>query len=556
VVLPLSRAVNAEEHTFLRKGLFATIRGALGEYIDESCFEPARAHFLPSCPPAQKDNAVLVVQDGDVLDADRFIQTGRETPSAAEIQRGTRSNHGGTRPGDDFTRRHSIETLLIEYGWQHVRGNYYLRPGNDATSEHSAKIYDGGVYVYSSAAPVPAGFHDAFSLYTYTFHNGDFAAAARELARQGHGECGPKTAQVAAADAPPAPDEDTAPSILTKMRTGAELMQLDVVINWHIPNLIPVGAVVLFYARGGMGKTTLTMQLVKALSRGDEFLGLPTSAVPVIYVDYENPLPVLIDRCRRIDAPEVMFLDSTCSPARLDQAEWVQYLEVVRQYPGCVLVFDTLRSAHGKDENDSQEMEEVMRRVRLIRDAGCTVIILHHTAKADETIYKGSTAILDLSDHIMAIYPVRKGSDQELKGDQDDEDKVYRFGTVLKTRYGHGKMYLQFDKDTALFKTVAAPDEEEMQIILGIISDLSAHTSPCQKDIIEALKNRGNVMDISEQHVRKLLKKGEGVHWRSWKGLHNKTHFDPISSLTASCGRYGTEAIENTEFDSSNLPFC
>lgn len=48
-----------------------------------------------------------------------------------------------------------------------------------------------------------------------------------------------------------------------------------------------------------------------------------------------------------------------------------------------LLVIDPFRDAHTGEENSSGEMAEVMRRLRFLRDAlGCSVIIIHHSAKA------------------------------------------------------------------------------------------------------------------------------------------------------------------------------
>ncbi|MBJ6725406.1 YfjI family protein [Geomesophilobacter sediminis] len=188
-VLPLSRAVEAAEHVPLAKVILEVLPAGLTACLDPCCLERGRIHYLPSCPPGSREYALSKIQDGILLDVDSLFLIGRELPpTVEEIKRGTRADSKGTRPGDDFIRRHQIEEVLETLGWKHVRGDYWLRPDCDTDSDHSGKVFQRGVYVYSSSAPVPIGYHDGFSLFTHSRFNGDFAAAARYLAAEGYGE--------------------------------------------------------------------------------------------------------------------------------------------------------------------------------------------------------------------------------------------------------------------------------------------------------------------------------------------------------------------------------
>jgi len=41
--------------------------------------------------------------------------------------------------------------------------------------------------------------------------------------------------------------------------------------------------------------------MIKAVSEGKEFLGLRTKQRLVTYIDYENPLPMLVERVRKLN---------------------------------------------------------------------------------------------------------------------------------------------------------------------------------------------------------------------------------------------------------------
>lgn len=84
-------------------------------------------------------------------------------------------------------------------------------------------------------------------------------------------------------------------------------------------------------------------------------------------------------------------------------------------------------------------MGEIMQKLKELRDSGFTIIMLHHTAKNSDNVAKGSTAIVDLSDHILGLTRVKKKIDgQEIIIDDDsdnEDDAIYRFGVRGKTRY-------------------------------------------------------------------------------------------------------------------------
>lgn len=315
-------------------------------------------------------------------------------------------------------------------------------------------------------------------------------------------------------------------SLAEKLRPGSYYASLTITINWIIQGYIPELAVILLFGRGGMGKTTLLMQLFGAVAKGVDLFGIHTSKRPVIYVDYENSLPVLAERCRNIDTSGIHFLDSTSKPPRLDKPEKRQYLDLLQTYPGAVIIFDTLKSSHSGDENDSQTMSGVMSFLRDLRDAGATVIILHHTPKGNDRQYKGSGAIFDLCDHVLALYPVKKPGDESEIADDDDADLTYRFGTSQKTRYEPARMFLSFDSDTRRFVVAPDPDVQHFETIKQAMQRLALRgTVINQKSLLDELAG-----SIPNNKVRSLLKSGTDTHWIAEKGSHNSTVYTPRQS--------------------------
>lgn len=90
----------------------------------------------------------------------------------------------------------------------------------------------------------------------------------------------------------------------TVLRSGADLMALNIPIEWAVKDIVAKDAVNLFYARGGMGKSTLSTQLAACVVNGEPFLGIDTTQMPVIYIDFENSLAVLSKRLKKIGGKE------------------------------------------------------------------------------------------------------------------------------------------------------------------------------------------------------------------------------------------------------------
>lgn len=320
------------------------------------------------------------------------------------------------------------------------------------------------------------------------------------------------------------------PTISFPLKSGSELRAMNICIEWIVENLIPRMAVILLYGRGGIGKTTLIMMLAHAIERGLSIFGMATIKTAVIVVDYENSLAVLSERAKRTGVDGVLFWDSSQTPPSLDKPDWKIYMDLLKQYPGAVFVFDTLRSSHSGDENSSETMTLIMSRLRTLRDAGATVILLHHTPKGNDRQFKGSGAIFDLCDQTLALYQTAKpGSDQEADDDDDDPEKVYRFGTGKKTRYKPHRVFLSFDAEQELFVMAKNPDDEIIYYLLGIVSEINRCSAPKQNEIIKRALEDGE-HNLTEKKIRAYLKKGTDHYWTTEKGLQHSIIYRPIES--------------------------
>lgn len=305
------------------------------------------------------------------------------------------------------------------------------------------------------------------------------------------------------------PQEMKEPDLLSSLLKWNDILSLDVKTEYLLDRLIPKGSITLLFGRGGIGKTSLCLQIARAIAEGLHYGDLQTLKTPAYYIDFENPLSVLKQRVECIgntDNVYVWHISGNPQPPRLDTKEW----ELYRQLPAGLLIFDTLRASHLSDENDSQDMAVVIARLKELREAGFTILLLHHTPKGNEGIYKGSTALLDLVDHVLSIESVKNTEDEPIEFDRDN---LYRLGVRIKTRYEPHHIFLKFNPEVKGFEIAKDPDMERIEAIYEILKESPEGLK--QKDLKEKAKSE---LDLTESQVRKLLKKGEGMAWDIQKG--------------------------------------
>lgn len=309
------------------------------------------------------------------------------------------------------------------------------------------------------------------------------------------------------------------------LKTGAELQALDIKVEWTIDKLQPARSLTLLHSRGGLGKTWLELGASKAVSTGVPFLGLATTKRPVYYIDFENPLPLLVERVRKLEIRDVIFwtLCATTPPPKLDSADWTLYAKVLP--PGSMVVFDTLRAAHDGDENSSQDAAVVMGRLKQLRETGLDIIALHHTNKADDRAFKGSTAWADLADHVLDFHQHRRRDLKEADDeDLDPQDALFSLGTGSKTRFAPFRTFLSFDPETGAFSLA----EDPKTTLLGQLAEYIAGEG-LGKNQTEVVAWAKDALGIKKRDaILAMLRRGEGSRWKTSRGFRNGVIYEPL----------------------------
>lgn len=315
------------------------------------------------------------------------------------------------------------------------------------------------------------------------------------------------------------------PELITKLPTLAEIYDMDIKVGWIVEKLIPKDAIIVLFGKGGVGKSTLSFQIGKAISEDRPIFGLRTTKTPVVYIDFDNPLTVVYDIAKALGRCEGITVWHTSNkeipPPRLDSKNWELYKELPE---GSLIIFDTLRAMQGLDENDSKQMGLVMNRLKELRDYGFTIILLHHTPKANESIYKGSTAISDLCDHVIGLEQVKRDKQTPIDDEEDGEGRFFRFGNVdQKSRYEKHHIFLTTNPEGRGFQLAPDPDDELMIKIYEVIIEGGASLN--QSRLTGLISER---LGVKKAKTRNLFNKGEDKLWMVIKGDKNAKIYYPF----------------------------
>ncbi len=171
-----------------------------------------------------------------------------------------------------------------------------------------------------------------------------------------------------------------------------------------IEGFLPKGLISLWYADGGVGKSWLLHSVLHRI--------LDSTGMEVVVIDADNPASELkkrgVDRILIGAYERMTFIHRTSMQSDpfsilMRMAE----MAVGEAYSDMVLVIDSLKDAAIDLRNDAK-MAKIMNALMNIREAGATIIVLHHSNK-DGGNYQGSNQIRNSIDVMYRVHPRPSG---------------------------------------------------------------------------------------------------------------------------------------------------
>jgi hypothetical protein len=310
-----------------------------------------------------------------------------------------------------------------------------------------------------------------------------------------------------------------APSL--SLPTLGDIGQMDLKIEWAVGTeerpLLPKQSVTIFSGRWGLGKTQFWLELGTAVEDGSDWNGLPTIGMPVYLADYENPTPWLSEIGRRPHLQnsklQIFHQGVGTKPYYFDSDEWKKFKDLE---PG-LLIIDGLRSSAPKlDENSSGDMTLLLDKYKELRDAGFTMVVLHHPPKGNDLDVRGSGAIMGNSDCGLIL---RLTKDSRKKDDEDEEiSPPYTIvvGPTQKSRYIKSTHYFWFDPPKPITLSEADPTLEKIEMMYSLLQKM--FTASGDRVTQKEWKSRcASELGIKHNAFYRLERKGSVL--RKWKGF-------------------------------------
>ena len=286
--------------------------------------------------------------------------------------------------------------------------------------------------------------------------------------------------------------------------------------EWIVDELIPANVCTLFNGEAGVGKSTITQQMLMSVSVGEPFWGYETVKCPTLFVTCEDDEDVIRRRGVLIakqlgyelqyDFPDfhLKSLVETVNTLLTDEEE--ECLEMLINTKGIRLcLLDLITDFHDKDENARQEVNKFVKgqMAALARRTNCAFIMLAHPSKAGTATGDGTSGSTSWEGSVRQRLYLKK-----------NRSNIHEF-KVAKSNYGrefHIGDVKQVD-GAFVFSDQARPPDDEIKSLyqrsfLALIpSDGISHKT--HREEFDS-KHLGQTKNISKEYgnaKRKLLSK-------------------------------------------------
>ena len=216
---------------------------------------------------------------------------------------------------------------------------------------------------------------------------------------------------------------------LYKLQVKPEDIQVE--IKFILGQLMMKNTTTMIFSRAGQGKSLFTLALSLQLLKEKHMKS-------IIYLDMDNPLVSL--RMRNIDAiierePDLHYFNPAANKESGSTKMMDTLLKMAKEDPkvfeDTLIVFDSIRNfSIGKNSNRDSNVGPLMQKIQEIREAGATIIFLHHANReSNGTAFKGSSNYEDAIDTSLVLSS-KKVNDKLVVTVANDKNRNAPGGTV------------------------------------------------------------------------------------------------------------------------------
>lgn len=281
-------------------------------------------------------------------------------------------------------------------------------------------------------------------------------------------------------------------------------------VTYLVDDFLVEQSITMIFAKASQGKSYFVLFLALMLLQENKLQ-------KCVYLDMDNGKKALksrgldgvldrneklayIHRSKLKGINHIDMLDRMVSEAREDH----------ERFKGYLFVIDSIRDfLSGRDMNKDKDIIPLMEQLKALRDAGGTIIFLHHSTKEREgNYYKGTTTFIDSID-------VAYG----LKKTEIERHKITSYAlTVEKDRIAVDNAGFELNTETGVLINsnydVANMDEDESEFVAAVRNVLDGCETITQSKLLEEIGS-------DTKATRKRLHKFVGVFWNAENGGQN-----------------------------------
>jgi hypothetical protein len=286
--------------------------------------------------------------------------------------------------------------------------------------------------------------------------------------------------------------------------------------KWLVERIIPERGITMLIGAPGAFKSTFSVLLASAVSKGEEFLDFKTRKRRVLYLDNENPPDVLKSRNENMnldmEANRKLRLwsmyDERPVPKILDKKLRSIVKKSVEEGKKVLIILDHwssfLRAGDGGETTG--QTSQLLQELKSVCAIGASVLLLHHTRKYYKDVEYGGN---DLRAKCDAIHTLLLQEDAI-----DPRKRVIRMDSFLKRHGANSSLSFRpriVNEEVVGFELTRDPRAEERAKKRGIIRELiSKNSDMSQHKIVRKAQEHG----LSRDEARDILKRGIGKHWK------------------------------------------
>lgn len=269
-------------------------------------------------------------------------------------------------------------------------------------------------------------------------------------------------------------------------------------IEFLIEGFLPKHLITMIYSDGGEGKSWTALGLAKCAA---------DSGMETYYLDYDNPMSVLKERgiehkLIRVCPSLVYSHRSKTNLQPFAMLEEFEKVAVGGRFKNTFFVIDSMRD-FGDVNNDLMAMR-IGEKLKNIREAGATILVLHHSTK-NGTNYQGSNNIRNSIDNMFQLKKIESPEGEIRWILKVKKERAPIVDTALSVRTDDLSIYT-LDIDDARLSS------EEKTFVAKVKQALTESPGINKTELLEACDYKKD-----DKTARDRLDQFEEIYWRSEK---------------------------------------